>query len=254
MNNSALRVLDILELFAENAEPLTVSDVSKKLGYPKTSVFDIMNILSDRGYLKHTDERAKTYSLGPSVYQVGMAYLSGNDLYSVSHPILSKLRDSLGETCYLAIEEDGYIIYLDKAESNHPIRSTCNIGAKNSMYLTGLGKAMLAAMPTEKVCEIADRGMPPRTPFTITTKEALLKELEETRARGFALDTGEDNTHVRCVAAPVRGHTGELAAAISVSMLDADFTDETRERAAAEVIRAAERISKELGWRGTHLY
>ena len=65
MNNSAMRVLDILELFADSAEPLTVSDITKKLGYPKTSVFDIVSILADRGFIMRNSDRAKTYVIGP---------------------------------------------------------------------------------------------------------------------------------------------------------------------------------------------
>lgn len=249
-----MRVLEILELFASAPEPLTVSDITRLLGYPKTSVFDIVNILAERGFIKRDNERAKTYVIGPTAYQVGMSYLAKNDLYSISHPILTSLRDSLGETCYLAVEEGGYIIYLDKVESSQPIRSTCNIGAKNFMYLTGLGKALLAAMPEDRVREIAARGMPPRTDTTINTTEALLDEILEIRKRGCAYDMGEDNSYVRCAAAPVRGRDNEPVAAVSVSMLDAAFTDGMKERATREVIAAAKEISRGLGWRGSELY
>ena len=76
MNNSAMRVLEILELFASAPEPLTVSDITRLLGYPKTSVFDIVNILAERGFIKRDNERAKTYVIGPTAYQVGMSYLA----------------------------------------------------------------------------------------------------------------------------------------------------------------------------------
>lgn len=254
MNNSAIRVLEILELFAESSEPLTVSDIVHRLGYPKTSVFDIVNILASRGFIKKDNERAKTYVLGHVAYQVGMAYLTKNDLYSVAHPILTALRDKLGETCYLAVREGENIIYLDKVESLQPIRSTCNIGAKNLMYLTGLGKAMLAAMPEDTVHEICLHGMTARTPSTITTPEALFNELAIIRQRGCAYDMGEDNPYVRCVASPIRGRDGELAAAISISMLDATFTDDMKIKATENVISAACEISRGLGWKGGALY
>ena len=183
-----------------------------------------------------------------------MSYLAKNDLYSISHPILTSLRDSLGETCYLAVEEGGYIIYLDKVESSQPIRSTCNIGAKNFMYLTGLGKALLAAMPEDRVREIAARGMPPRTDTTINTTEALLDEIQEIRKRGCAYDMGEDNSYVRCAAAPVRGRDNETGR--RRQRLDARRRVHGRdeERATREVIAAAKEISRGLGWRGSELY
>ena len=254
MNNSAVRVLEILELFAGSQEPLTVSDAAKQLGYPKTSVFDIISILTARGFLRRSDERAKTYTIGPRAYFVGMSYLAGTDLYSAARPALASLRRELGETCYLAVEDGGWVVYLEKLESSRPIRATCNIGERRPMYLTGLGKAMLAGMAEERVLEIAARGMERRTDATITTAPALTAELAEIRARGCAYDMGEDNSYVRCVAAPVRDATGNVCAAISVSMLDAAFTPEMRERASKLVPGAALEISRQLGYRGTALY
>lgn len=254
MNNSAIRVLEILELFAENPTPLTISDISRRLNYPKTSVFDIVNILTDRGFIKRDNERAKTYVIGPKAYTVGMAYLNRTDLYAISHPILTELRDTLKETCYLAVEENGNVIYLDKVESSSPIRSTCNIGSKNFMYLTGLGKAMLAGMSEERVREIAARGMEAHTETTITDVEILLAELCEIRKRGCAYDMGEDNSYVRCAAAPVRDASGQICAAISVSMLDASFTPEMKENATKKIISAAQTISHALGYNKPYLY
>ena len=95
--------------------------------------------------------------------------------------------------------------------------------------------------------------MPPRTDTTINTTEALLDEIQEIRKRGCAYDMGEDNSYVRCAAAPVRGRDNEPVAAVSVSMLDAAFTDEMKERATREVIAAAKEISRGLGWRGNEL-
>ena len=254
MNNSAIRVLDILELFADSHEPLTVSDITKKLGYPKTSVFDIVTILADRGFIMRTSDRAKTYVIGPMAYFVGMSYLANTDLRKIAEPILSAVRDELGETCYLAVEDNGWVIYLDKLESSQPIRSICPIGAKRAMYITGLGKAMLAAMPEERVKEIAARGLEPHTPTTITTVDALLDELARIRAQGFAHDMGEDNQHVRCTAAVIRDASGKVAGAISVAMLDVNFTDETRERSEKLIPESALKISRLLGFCGNKLY
>ncbi len=254
MNNSAVRVLDILELFAGAAEPLTVSEAAKRLGYPKTSVFDIVSILAGRGFLRRVDERAKTYTVGPRAYFTGMAYLSGADLHSAARPVLAGVRDELGETCYLAVCDGGRVVYLDKLESSQPVRAICNIGERRPMYLTGLGKAMLAGMDEERVREIAAAGMERRTGKTITRVDALLRELAEIRRRGCAYDMGEDNEFVRCVAAPVRDAAGNICAAVSVSMLEASFTPEMQARATEKIIAAALAISRRLGYRGAALY
>ena len=250
MNNSAKRVLEILTYVSESREPLTVTDICRALGYPKTSVFDIVTILCEEGFLRRENDRAKTYQIGVKAYQIGMSYINSTDLYTIAHPILTAVRDRLGETCYLAVEEDGYIFYLDKVESSSPIRSACNIGSKNYMYLTSLGKAILAGMPEQRVREIASRGMESHTPTTITTLDDLLDECDAIRQRGCAYDIGEDNPHVRCAAAPIRDASGKFCAAVSISMLDVTFTEEMKEKASREIISAAETISKALGFRG----
>ena len=254
MNNSAMRVLEILELFADSTEPLTVTDITNKLGYPKTSIFDIVNILASRGFIMRTNDRAKTYVIGPTSYFVGMSYLAGTDLQQAARPILSELRDTFGETCYLAVEDNGYVVYLEKLESDKPIRAISPVGARRPMYITGLGKAMLAGMPEERVREIAAMGMEPRTPSTITSVEGLLSELAKIRERGCAYDMGEDNSYVRCTAAPVRDSTGKVIAAISVSMLEVSFTDEMKAKTTEILPQAAMKLSRLLGYRGAGLY
>ena len=254
MNNSARRVLEILELFSETDKPMTISDIAAATGYPKTSVFDIVNILHDRGFIRRENDRAKTYVMGVKAYQVGMAYLQHTSLYTLAHPLLAELRDRMGETCYLAVEEKGAIIYLDKLESNAPIRASCNIGSKNLLHLTGLGKAILAAWPEDSVRTTCPDPLEIHTPNTLPTLAALLQELRETRKRGYAMDLGEDNPYIRCVAAPVYDASCQPCAAISISMLSDRFTPETEHNAAAQIVEAALYLSRQMGFRGSGLY
>jgi len=254
MNNSARRVLEILELFSDSDTPMTISDITTATGYPKTSVFDIVNILHESGFIRRDNDRAKTYVIGVKAYQVGMSYLQHTNLYSIAHPLLAELRDRLGETCYLAVEEKGSIIYLDKLESNAPIRASCNIGSKNLLYLTGLGKAILAAWPEEKVRTVCTEPLEIHTPNTIPNLETLLRVLEETRIRGYAQDLGEDNPYIRCVAAPVLDSSGQPCAAISISMLSDRYTPEMEQKAAAQITEAALYLSRQMGYRGSGLY
>lgn len=254
MNNSAKRVLEILELFAQSPVSMTVSEVASTLGYPKTSVFDIISILHERGFIRQDNARAKTYVIGVKAYQVGMSYLRHADLYSIVHPILADIRDRLGETCYFAIEEKGQIIYIDKLESSAPIRSSCNVGSNNLMHLTGLGKAILAAWPDEKVRGMFTGALEVHTAATIADVDSLIEELHKTRIRGYALDLGEDNPYIRCTAAPIYDSRSNVAGAVSISMLDNRFTPAMQERAGEEITKAALCISQQLGYREKRLY
>lgn len=254
MNNSAIRVLDILELISSSQAPMTASEIGKALDIPKSSVFDLVNIMSKRGFITPESPYGKAYKIGVSSYRTGMAFVNNDGLYGAAHPVLKRLCDITGETCYLAVEDNGSLIYLDKVESDAPIRSSLKIGSGNSLHCTGLGKALLAAYTEERVRCIADKGLGRHTPTTICDPDTLFIELEATRKRGYAVDLGEDNELLRCVAAPVRDRTGEAVAAISVTMLASNYTGEHLAETIAALKAAALEISQKNGYMGYSLY
>lgn len=254
MNNSALRTLDILELLARSPQGLTVSQISKELHIPKSSAFDILAALQEKEFIAWEDPRTKTYGLGLSAYRVGMAYISRMDLYSAAHATLQELSEAIGQTVYLAVPDRDSVVYLDKLECDSPIRFTMKVGTKNAMYRTGLGKAILAACGEQTVRQLLSEPLEPRTATTITSVEALLRELEDTRKRGYALDMGEDNDLLRCIAVPIRDACWEPVAAISISMLTSSFEKADVPALAARLTDAALTVSRKLGCRNPTLY
>ncbi len=248
MNNSALRTMDVLELLTQG--PMTVTEVSRELGIPKTSAFDILSALCSRRFAG-CDEQ-KRYSLGLSAYRVGMAYIGGTDLYSAGHARLGQLCRRLKQTVYMAVEDRGHVVYIDKAEQDSPIRFTRRPGDRNELYRTGLGKAIMAARPA--LVDGLDFPLPRITATTVCTKEELLKELEITCQRGYALDLGEDNQLLRCVAVPVRDREGVAIGALSCSMLVSEFEVTDIAVIAAELTAAAVDISCALGYTGNTLF
>lgn len=253
MNNTVMRALDILELISKSDTPLSITNISSSLNIPKSSTFDIVHTLSDRGFIEPSEENDKLFRIGLQAYQIGMAYTTNVSLFKISHPILENLKECLNETAYLAVENKGYITYLDKVESDSPIRSTCTVGARNFMHITGLGKAILAGYPDDKVYKLTKGKFITRTPNTIRSLKQLRIELKEIRSRGYSIDNGEDISIVRCVAAPIRNGSGEVIAAISVSMLSDSFPSK-KALAAEEVVKSAMLISAKMGYTGNTLY
>lgn len=249
MNNSTLRTLTILELLAENA-PLTVSEISKQLNIPKTSAFDILAALTQRGFAK-ADEFHR-YTLGLATYRVGMSYIGSADLYTAGHHRLQQLSRQLEQTVYLAAEDQGWVVYLDKAEQDSPIRFTRRVGDRNRLYLTGLGKAILAARPA--LTAALPYPLTPKTKTTLCTQADLLADLENTKKRGYALDMGEDNELLRCVAVPILDRDGTAIGAVSCSMLAPEFARQDVQTIATALTAAALDISHSLGYTGNALY
>lgn len=255
MNKSAARVVDIIELLAESKKPLTLAEIGGRLSLPKSSCFDIVYTLAERGLLEIEQGTQKTFRLGIKLFSLGSKVLEQTELTEVARPFLYRLARDTGETVYLAVEDKGEIIYVDKVESDNPIRSTLSVGSRNAMHITALGKALLAAWPAERIRKAL--GCEPffaPTARSIKDYKVLEKELSITRLRGYAVDDREGGDFMRCVAAPIRDHKGVPAAALSVAALDSRLPPEKVEAVAGLVYEAAFGLSRRLGYTGEKLY
>lgn len=255
LNKSASRTIDLLDLLAFSQKPLTLKEICDEMSLPKSSAFELVYTLMDRGAVEYGNKDAKTFKVSIKMFQIGAAVIARTDLYQEAHSVIQSLSQQTGETVYLAVEKNNRIVYLDKAEADSPIRSTQVIGSSNYMHLTGLGKALLAAHTDDEVREIVGMGeLATLTPYSICTTNALLDDLKETRLRGYAIDNRESMEYVKCVAAPVRGYDGKAVAAISTTALNTHMTDDRVAAFGKLVMAAALDISNRLGFMGTKLY
>ncbi|WP_068774171.1 IclR family transcriptional regulator [Paenibacillus sp. FJAT-26967] len=254
INKSAARVMDILVLLSEKDEPLTISQIGRELEMPKSSTFELLNTMVERGFLE-TNPQLKTYKLGLRLFEVGAAYLFNTDLHKEARPYLESLMARTGETAFLAIESSGEIVYLDKTEAPSSVRTTATLGTRSPMHTTGLGKAMLAAYPDAKVRElIGGKEFVQRTPKSIANMEDLLAELEATRKRGYSIDDEENEFDIFCLAVPVFDASDRPVAAMSVAGLLRRMTDSRIEMCANYLTEAALDVSRRLGYRHNRLF
>ena len=254
LNNSALRTLDILEHIAKSEKSLGISEISRDLDIPKSSVFDIIYALYEKKFIEMDNPDSKTFKIGLKAYQIGASYINKVSIYKAAHPVLEQIKNDFGETVYLAIQDDDSIVYLDKVEGDSPIRFTCNIGSRNLMHITGIGKAMLAGYDDETVYKITKDKFIARTKNSIMNYNDLVKHLAEIRKQGYSVDNGEDIEIVRCIAAPVRDSSNKIIAAISISMVDSHYTLDRQKIISENIVIAALEISHKLGYMMDKLY
>lgn len=151
-------------------------------------------------------------------------------------PYLQELADMAGERVYLAIPHEQEILYVTSAYPKTSIDLMRPImGEHAQMHCTGLGKAMLAYLPEEKQRAYAARKLESYTDYTITDGDALMKELRETRQRGYAIDNMEHEFGVKCVAVPVLGRNGQVVAGVSITGPSLRFYDERIQSLAKEL-------------------
>jgi DNA-binding IclR family transcriptional regulator len=241
------RVVDILETFASQGPELGVSDVSRALGLKKATTHRLLASLLRRGIVAQ-DRETRRYRLGMKLWELGQLAISQVDWVERVKPYLQGLTDSSGETTHLAVLSDGQALYVEKVESSRSLRMPSQVGRRLPVHCTGVGKALVAFLP-EEVLEglLTRRGLAGMTPNTITDMDALQRELARVRERGYAVDNEEIEEGLRCIAAPVRDHTGHVVAAVSIAGPSSRLRPDTVPAQANDVVAAANGMSLALG-------
>ncbi len=244
------KTLMILDALLEAHHPLTLDEIVEQTGTPKSTAFRILTNLLKAGYITHS---GSGYWLGLKLLSLGSAVEQNLDVYKIAAPHLQQLRDTTQETAYLAtLTEQMEVIYLDRALSFQPIAVILKtVGMTVPMYCTALGKSLAAYWPREMLLSYLDQcEFQALTPYTLTSREALIRDLDQIRQRGYAVDDMESAASICCIAAPIFNRKGEAVAAISIAgpsermprpLVGSDT--------ALLVLETARRISSELGSR-----
>jgi IclR family transcriptional regulator, KDG regulon repressor len=209
-----IRVLRLLS----DGKPRTLTDISQGVNINTSTTYRLVATLANHNYLE-LDELTGEYRLGFACLELARSYQTGSELLRIARPELSKLRDATSETVHLAVLDGMEIVYLEKLEGLHAIGlMSSRVGRRAPAYCTGVGKALLSQQDPKTVLENTEWETLIRyNEKTIVEPEALMADFELARRRGYALDEGEHEFEVRCVAAPIFNHSGEAFAALSVS-------------------------------------
>jgi DNA-binding IclR family transcriptional regulator len=246
---SADRVLDIFEALCDEPDGLALSELGARLGIAHSSVHALLHTLTARGYLRR-DRETKRYVLGARLIHLSLGVSDDLDLRSIARDELERLVKESQETAFVARLDGHDLIYVDKVVSRHrPFRTDPRLSARVPLHCSALGKAILAAAPPERVEQLLGvEVLVPSTPFSITDRVELERNVAAIRERGYAIDDQESMLGVRCAGAPIRDRSGEVVAAVSIATIVPLFEGE---RMGAAVANTAVEISLALGWRGT---
>jgi IclR family KDG regulon transcriptional repressor len=244
---SANRVLDIIDLLTEHPEGLTFVEMLDQLRFPKSSLHALLRTMRLRGHLSF-DNRQRRFRLGVRFWAAGQAFLTGTDLRSIAEPRLERASQLLDETVQLSVLDGLENVYIAKVEGRQALRLVSEVGSRLPAHATGLGKVLLSGLSDEELeRRLHGKTLEQLTDRTITNKRRLLREITETRSRGYAIDEGESTPGVFCVAVPVRNHLGETLAAMSSSVPDVRVTPKKLEQMLAVLSEQAKELSQMLG-------
>ena len=235
------RAFALLEIMADASGEASLSQLAESSGLPLPTIHRIIRTLVDNGYVRQLPSRR--YALGPRL--IGLGDKASRMLGTWARPHLAELVDQLGETANLAMLDGDKVVYVAQVPSPHAMRMFTEVGRRVLPHSAGVGKALLAQLSDEEALAVVGRtGMPAATDRTITTPEEFVTELARVREQGFAIDDGEQEIGVRCVAAPVEGAPTGMA--VSISGPEARVGWEFVDRAAPIVQHCAKTLATDL--------
>lgn len=244
------RALRLLEYLAKNNGTATLTELSKGVGLPSSTVHRFLSTLVNSGYIAQDNESGK-YVLGLEILSLSSALLATMDERKLALPLLVRLAQITGETANLCVRDGTDVVYIEKAEPDSSVRVFSRIGKRAPVHATGVGKLFLSDLPPYKLTVLFESGsLPILTKNTCASLDDLLPELELTRKQGYAFDLEECEVGARCVAAPVRDHRGRIVCGLSVSGPTRRLT---KQRMHAEilplVLNASYELSAKLGFK-----
>ncbi len=241
----AAAVLDALA--ASTTGRLTLSDLARELGIPKSSTSNLLQALEDAELITRL---GSDYALGVKLVELGAAYLSRRDEVREFYRFCEAAPLLQGETVRIAMLDGKNIIYLARYEGHPAVRLTSNIGDKMPVSLSAAGKALISRLHDHDLDQLYpdDAELPVLTPHSLRTGVELKAEVASIRKQGYAFEDEESTLGVvsLAVAVPTHGSHGP-SLGVSVTALKATFTDELRHAMVQELVGLSKMLGNPMG-------
>lgn len=245
MSQSTARSLRLLLELGDGERSL--DQLALAVGVHKSTVLRLLRTLEEQAFVRHDAQHR--YRLGPRILDLAHRSLDQRDVRRVAAPHLSALSGRTGHSVHLAILESDEVVYVDKHEGGHPVRMWSHIGKTVPLHATAVAKVLVAALPeVERRRLVAGMDFHRYTEATICGPSAYFQELDRVRQRGCAVDRGEYERHIACIAMPVRDGEGQVVAAMSVSVATTAVDPDGVLALRGPLQRACEAASADFGW------
>lgn len=207
----------VLNTFLPKNLNLTLSELARANGMTLGTAHRYLLTLKKLGYLMQ-DPETKKYRLTPKVLTLGFSVLRGMDLRSRVFPYMIETARELDTTTQCAILEGTEIVYIERVRASDVVNLDLTTGSRLPAYCTSMGKAILAFLNEKESRDLIGKmNLVPYTPYTITDKKTLWKELKVTRQRGYAINNQELTLGLRTLAAPIFKEGRRVEAAFGLS-------------------------------------
>ena len=246
-NQSLTRALTLLERLSETPDGLNLTDLSYQLGMPPATAHRLLNTFEELDFVEQDAEQGLWF-IGLKAFTGGNAFVHRRDFVASARPHMHALVEQCGETVNLGVIDDGEAVFISQVESREVMRMIVRLGSRSPIHASGVGKALLAQMPEQRVAQILQyRGLAHYTERSIVNPAQLYTELHNIRQLGYALDDEEHAIGLRCVASAIFDENAQALAAISLSGPKARVTDHRLDELGIAVRQSADEITRALG-------
>lgn len=239
--------LQLLEVVEQFRYPVTLRQLWARLHWDKATIFRLLRTLEYRGYISRNSEQ-KTYSLGLKIYGLYDSLIRELDIQQITRPFLEKLVNNTGQTAHLAVVLDKSVVFIDKLAASEILAVNTQVGSREPMHCTALGKAALAFVDEAEIAKYLETPLCRYTPRTICTLQDLAAELNRIRRRGYAIDDEEYIAGVRCIASPIINQHGQPVAVLGISGPKGRISMREPNKYGELIRRYSRDISKRLGY------
>ena len=244
------RAFAIIEEIARKRDGISLAELSKRVGLHNSTTFHLVKTLVTLGYVRQLKD-SKRYRIGRPLFALAAGALDEVEMTSLATPILDALSHETGEGTQFAVRSGDAALVLARTSGPGAFQLNDRVGGIRPAYCTAIGKVMLAALAPEQLERFLSRAeLKANTPKSIVSAEELRREIESVRRAGMAIDDGEFDSELRCVALPVRDFSGQIIGAIGVSGPAWRMSHEILQKHARTVRAAAARLSAEFGYTG----
>ncbi|NGY62391.1 IclR family transcriptional regulator [Lentzea sp. NEAU-D13] len=240
---SVTRSLRILEAVAQH-QPVTVGELTKLFGLPKSTVQRTLVTLHEAGWLRASRKDTTRWEIGARVLAVRPAALQGSSLLAAARDPMIRLRDKVNETIHLSVPDAlDCMVVVDRIDSSHAVRTFHEIGDISPLHATAGGRAILANTGKSDLDEVLARPLESYSEATLTDPQQLRAELEQVSANGYALNRNQFRPGVCAIASAILDSDGSPLAAVVVSMPDSRFEEARLPELGRLVAETAKEIS-----------
>ena len=208
------KAMDILDILSKERGGLSLSALSLRCGFPKSTTHALASTMRDRGVLRQLPDGS--YALGMRLFEYGSAVSRGFDIGALARPHLESLSSLTGANSVITLLDGDSAVSFDYAVSSSGVQIIPEIGVRLPLHCTSQGKLLLAYLTQSKVVSRYRRQEMQRyTPHTIADLDVLLSQLSVIRERGYAIEDGEYKVGLRSVSAPVFDNMGAVRYALT---------------------------------------